>query len=129
MDKDDDNLPDVGPLDIVVRSKADLDGSEPGAISGLTGLGVDGLIRRVSAILSGRIGGIGIATRERHRIAMIRAMDDLSRVLDMIEQRNEMAELAAENLWFAIRAVDSRVGRVDVEDILDEIFMSFCIGK
>jgi len=106
-----------------------LDGSEPGAISGLTGLGVDGVIGRVSAILSERIGRIGIATRERHRIAMIRAMDDLIHVLDMIEQRDEMAELAAENLWSAIRAVDSLVGRVDVEDILDEIFMSFCIGK
>ncbi len=29
----------------------------------------------------------------------------------------------------AIRALDSLVGRVDVEDLLDEIFSSFCIGK
>jgi len=29
----------------------------------------------------------------------------------------------------AIRALESLVGRVDVEHILDEIFASFCLGK
>jgi tRNA modification GTPase len=37
--------------------------------------------------------------------------------------------LIAEDLRSAIRAVDSLVGRVDVEQVLDEIFSSFCIGK
>jgi tRNA modification GTPase len=38
-------------------------------------------------------------------------------------------DLIAEDLRAAIRAVDMIVGRVDVEDLLDEIFSSFCIGK
>jgi len=41
----------------------------------------------------------------------------------------EQADVLAEDLRSAIRAVDSLVGRVDVEDILGEIFSSFCIGK
>ena len=39
------------------------------------------------------------------------------------------AELAAEELRTAIRALDSLIGRVDVENLLDEIFASFCLGK
>jgi tRNA modification GTPase len=38
-------------------------------------------------------------------------------------------ELAAEDLRTAVRALESLVGRVDVEAVLDEIFASFCIGK
>ena len=41
----------------------------------------------------------------------------------------EQTELIAEELRTAIRALDSLVGRVDVEHLLDEIFASFCIGK
>jgi tRNA modification GTPase len=39
------------------------------------------------------------------------------------------AELAADNLRRAIRALDALVGRVDVDELLGEIFASFCIGK
>ena len=39
------------------------------------------------------------------------------------------AEIAAEELRVAVRALDSLVGRVDVENVLDEIFASFCLGK
>ncbi|MDH5531007.1 MAG: tRNA uridine-5-carboxymethylaminomethyl(34) synthesis GTPase MnmE, partial [Paracoccaceae bacterium] len=39
------------------------------------------------------------------------------------------AEIAAEELHRAIRALDTLVGRIDVEHLLDEIFASFCIGK
>jgi tRNA modification GTPase len=39
------------------------------------------------------------------------------------------AELVALDLRRAARALDVLVGRVDTEDLLDEIFASFCIGK
>jgi len=38
-------------------------------------------------------------------------------------------DLLADDLMQAIRALDSLIGRVDVENVLDEIFSSFCIGK
>ena len=38
-------------------------------------------------------------------------------------------ELVAETLRRALRRIDALVGRVGVEDILGEIFSSFCIGK
>jgi tRNA modification GTPase len=40
-----------------------------------------------------------------------------------------MEDLVAEEMRSATRAIDSLLGRVDVEDILGEIFSSFCIGK
>jgi tRNA modification GTPase len=40
-----------------------------------------------------------------------------------------MTDLAAEDLHTAIRALDSLVGKVDIESVLDDIFSSFCIGK
>ena len=38
-------------------------------------------------------------------------------------------ELAAEEVRSAFRALDTLVGRVDVEALLDEIFLNFCLGK
>ncbi len=123
------DIPDVGPSDIYIYSKADLLNNQPNAVSGKTGQGVDELIAEIAARLKEQVSSIGTAMRERHRLALIRAVDDLTKAQDMIADGHEMVELIAEQLWSAIRAVDSLVGRVDVEDVLDEIFRSFCIGK
>ena len=117
-----------GPEDIVVEGKADL--GRPGfAVSGATGQGVDVLIDRVEQILSARAAHAGTAIRERHRIGMATALEGLDRARIAVRAGSEQAELAAEEIHRAIRALDSIVGRIDVENILDEIFSSFCIGK
>ena len=38
-------------------------------------------------------------------------------------------ELVAEELRLAARALGRVTGRVDVEDVLDQVFRNFCIGK
>ena len=38
-------------------------------------------------------------------------------------------DLVAEDMRSAIRALNSLIGHVDVENLLDEIFSSFCLGK
>ena len=38
-------------------------------------------------------------------------------------------ELLAEDLRCAVRALESLIGRIDVEEVLGEIFGRFCIGK
>ena len=60
---------------------------------------------------------------------MTAAAEALAAARIELELRPEQSELAAEELRTAIRALDSLVGRVDVENILDEIFASFCLGK
>lgn len=125
------DLPDVPvqPEDIVLRSKVDM--LPPGAegVSGRTGAGVDALIERIASTLEGRTAGIGIATRMRHRVAMRSAIERLQAANEFLADGEASADLTAEELRASIRALDSLVGRIDVENILDEIFSSFCLGK
>lgn len=115
--------------DIVVGAKADESSSGGFAISGETGAGVDELISRIGKELSGRVASVGVAMRERHRVALGQAIDGLDVAIVALDDPLGMSDLIAEDLRTSVRAVDSLVGRVDVEHVLDEIFMSFCIGK
>lgn len=112
--------------DIVAVPKADLG---EGDFSAITGKGLDQLIARITGILETRASSAGVAIRERHRLALERAIASLGIARDRLETAPEQAELVAEELRVAIRALDSLVGHVGVEDLLDEIFSSFCIGK
>jgi tRNA modification GTPase len=112
--------------DLIVQPKADLGAIGGLAVSGLTGEGVDALLAQVSARLSAKVAGAGILVRERHRLALDQGLAGIRAVLD---NPGALPEIAAENLRRAIRALDALVGRVDVEDLLGEIFASFCIGK
>ena len=115
--------------DIVVQSKADQRGHAKGAVSGKTGQGVDLLIERIVAELEKRVSAAGVMTRERHRVAMQSAIVAMESALDELGSATGRSELIAAELWVAIKALDQLVGRIDVENLLDEIFASFCIGK
>ncbi|KPQ20947.1 MAG: tRNA modification GTPase trmE [Rhodobacteraceae bacterium HLUCCA24] len=125
----DDDSPRVplGPDDIVVRSKIDLYGGE--GLSGRTGAGVDALVERIVSVLANRAKLVQTATRARHLEGIRRAAASLSRATDHVARGPEVADLAAEEIRAAIRALEALVGRIDVEDVLGEIFASFCIGK
>jgi tRNA modification GTPase len=115
--------------DIVVTPKVDLlTGSENG-ISGKTGAGVGQLIERIQMILMERSQSAGLATHERHRIALEEAQQNLTEVSIILQRGPDLYEIAAAELRMAIRALEVLVGRVDVENLLDEIFSSFCLGK
>lgn len=114
--------------DIVLQGKADLGVKGP-AISGKTGEGVPELIAQITTRLESRAARAATITRERHRVAILRALSSMAEARNQVERGSEHAELAAEDLRTAIRSLDSLVGRVDVEHILDEIFASFCLGK
>lgn len=128
-------FPDDAPLlapvgdDIVAVGKADLHPTQDFAVSGVTGAGLDSLIAMIVSRLETRASGVATATRERHRRAILSAIAALESARDEIGRGPERSELAAEELRMAIRALDSLVGRVDVEHILHEIFASFCLGK
>ncbi|VAV87069.1 tRNA-5-carboxymethylaminomethyl-2-thiouridine(34)synthesis protein MnmE [hydrothermal vent metagenome] len=126
-----DEKPDlpVEPDDIILTAKADLLSDKTNAISGQTGHGVTDLIHRITHTLKTRVAGAGIATRLRHKQAMQRGVTALEAALDLLPRHEVTADITAEELHTAIRALDSLVGRVDIENVLDEIFLSFCIGK
>jgi tRNA modification GTPase len=115
--------------DILLTPKADLQGGKAHGVSGLTGFGVDELIARISDLLSRRARGAGVAIRMRHEAAMRKSLASLEAAGVRVSGGDEMTDLAAEDLHSAIRALDSLVGKVDIESVLDDIFSSFCIGK
>ncbi|MBI6629494.1 tRNA uridine-5-carboxymethylaminomethyl(34) synthesis GTPase MnmE [Pontibaca salina] len=115
--------------DIIVRPKADLRRQKEQAVSGVTGEGLNELIDGITEVLRNRTASAGLATRERHRTAMIRADQALLTAQDEVSKGPERYDIAAEELRQGIRALESLVGRVDVENFLDEIFASFCVGK
>ncbi len=118
-----------GPNDIVRVGRSDRYDIDIEGVSGLTGEGVDRLLTEISERLTARTLGAGVAIRERHREALGAGINHLDRCLALVRGMSETLDLAAEELRLAVRALDTLVGRVDVEDILGEIFSSFCIGK
>ncbi len=119
------------PEDLVLRAKADLLAPAIGmaGVSGRTGEGVGDLISAIVDRLSHRVASAGLITRARHKSAIEKALKAMESARIEIRSGSERLELGAECLRTAVRALDSLVGRVDVEDLLDEIFASFCIGK
>lgn len=116
--------------DVVVLGKADTRyGVDDLAVSGLTGKGLSELLERIGDILQARVGSAGALVRERHRMAVNTAIAALAEARGEVVRPDSRVELAAEHLRTAVRALDSLIGRVDVDDLLGEIFASFCIGK
>ena len=96
-------------------------------VSGKTGEGLDEMLGRIRGELEGRVAGSGLATRDRHRRALLEAARSAEEALERIGAAQ--MELVADDLRAARMELDALVGRVDVEEILGHIFSSFCIGK
>jgi tRNA modification GTPase len=132
----------VGPGDVLVRSKLDLygpaasrrpapahAGETPAVhVSATTGEGLAELHELLVARVADALGReeAPVLTRARHRRLVEEAHDALERAIAAMDQG---AELAAEDVRVATTAIGRLTGRIDVEDLLDEIFLSFCIGK
>ncbi|MGE0741503.1 MAG: tRNA uridine-5-carboxymethylaminomethyl(34) synthesis GTPase MnmE [Hyphomonadaceae bacterium] len=82
------------------------------------------LVARVAAALSRE--EAPVLTRARHRRLVEEARAALLRALPALDVG---PELAAEDVRVAADQIGRLTGRIDVEDLLGEIFSSFCIGK
>jgi len=118
---------------LVVENKIDLPRRAPPipaasrSVSLRTGEGWDGLMTELSRLVAEKADWSNeapVITRARHRRALDEALADLRRAAASSE-----AELFAEDLRLAARAIGRVTGRVDVENLLDVIFRDFCIGK
>ncbi len=114
---------------LLIANKIDLGGAVPSDALGIsvrTGEGMDVLRVRLAAVARGLTDAAGPPplTRARHRAALQEAAACLARGADA-----ELAELRAEDLRLALRALGRITGQVGVEDLLDTIFRHFCIGK
>ncbi|MET3889859.1 tRNA modification GTPase [Bosea sp. OAE506] len=115
---------------VPLATKADLTGTlRPGElpVSVQSGDGLPQLIELLTRRLAGKDQTEpALLTRERHRVAVMEAIVALERAL---ASPGAPAELLAEDVRLAVRALERLLGHVDVEDVLDQLFAGFCIGK
>lgn len=129
-----DMKPSGGEINRAGEAKAVLEENDAGSlelleISAATGQGLAALTSRIVAIAKERVGaGEGPAiTRVRHRVLLGECLGHL-RAFGSAGGVREV-ELRAEDLRRAAVALGRITGRVDVEDVLDQVFGRFCIGK
>jgi tRNA modification GTPase len=123
----------AGADSVLVGNKADLLAaaviSEPSSallVSARTGQGLDALRARLLTEAEARMGtgDTPAITRARHRSALNECVASLARA-----EKAQLADLVAEDVRLAVRALGRITGRVEVDDLLDVIFREFCIGK
>ena len=141
-DEDDDELHQrlaaAGPPLTRVWTKIDLSGDIPGLregargpelwLSARSGAGLDALRQHLKACAGYQGGGEGqFMARRRHLDALQRASDHLARAGEQLHAA--AGELLAEELRQAQQALGEITGEFSADDLLGEIFSSFCIGK
>ena len=118
-----------------IQSKIDLIDGEPGlesgsefAISARTGRGVDDLLDAIAHRAAEQMSSSepALLTVERHRLAFRNAKSALDSILSPASTE---CEIIAEELRNAAAALDSVIGRIEVNDVLGEIFSRLCVGK
>ncbi len=99
-------------------------------ISAKTGEGLTALKTALVRFAEETYGGseTPLITRVRHRQEIERARSALQQFLDGAGA-GEQPEIAAEHLREAAAALGRLTGRLDVEDVLGQIFSEFCVGK
>jgi len=103
------------------------------AVSAETGEGLSALLSAISAAVSGQAGvqpvDAPLLTQERHHYAIARALGEVREFRDRWRSRELPAPVAAVHLREAVTTLEDLIGSVDVEDVLDEVFRRFCVGK
>ncbi len=114
--------------DIIVQGKSDLRSDGQG-VSGLTGGGIQQLVTDVKTLLLSRSVAAGLVSHQRQNDVLVQAKELLGKAQSIVISSPERYDLASEELRAGIFTLERLVGRVDVEDVLDKVFSSFCIGK
>jgi len=121
--------PELGETVLPVTNKIDLvPAGDKLGISAKTGAGLEDLTRQLAEMARDRIGvsESPAITRTRYRTHLQVCLSALHAFLSGAPGD---IELRAEDLRQAVHALGRITGRVDVEDVLGEIFGRFCIGK
>ena len=124
---------------IPLRMKADLladsyqSKSDEIAVSAESGAGIATLLETIGSILSEKHGeqhmDFPVLTRVRHQHLLGVAHAELEGFRQAWMEEKIPATVAAVHLRSAIWSLEEMIGAVDVEDVLDRVFSSFCIGK
>lgn len=118
---------------IKVMTKADLPqireaGDEEILLSSLSGEGIDRLRKRISELV--QKGSRGVAGREMTVVINERHRRGLVCALALFDECGDKdREIVADLLQQVVKELRGVLGEVDVEEVLDRVFGSFCLGK
>ncbi len=125
-----------------VRTKADLapdrwDANEMPEgtlwVSAATGAGVEAIVRNASQTIADRAGAVvgemPLVAHTRYRKVLEEARAELKAFGESRAQRTVPATVCAVHLREGARHLESLIGAIDVEDVLERLFGSFCVGK
>lgn len=121
-----------------VRTKCDLvskcDHNDAGiGVSAESGSGLRELLAAIDSIIDARQGVIPsdlpILTRARHRKALDVASREVAEFLEAWRAQKLPLTVAAVHLRTAVSELEELVGTIDLDDVLDRVFSSFCVGK
>jgi tRNA modification GTPase len=125
---------------IAVRTKADLvtprDEISPNHalfVSAHTGAGLQSLLDAINNAIATTIGEIApdipMLTKARYRQALNAALGEIRQFQQAWREQHLPAPVASVHLRTAVYALEELIGPVDVEDVLERVFSSFCVGK
>lgn len=121
-----------------VRTKSDLSGdltthADVLSVSAETGEGLSKLLAGVDSVLSESIGrpviDMPVLTRSRQIQGISEARSEIAAFRDAWCEQGLPGPVAAVHLRSGATALESLIGAVSTEDVLDRVFSSFCIGK
>lgn len=103
------------------------------AVSAETGSGLQDLLDAIDGVLRKEHGEIlpdlPILTRARHRHALTVSCSEIEQFHRAWREQNLPATVASVHLRTAVSELEELIGTVEVEDVLDRVFSSFCVGK
>ena len=121
---------------LYVFNKVDIGAPGPGdcaslSVSALRGDGIDSLWKKIEdVVLSLSYTGSDIfINTARQKDSLRSCLDSMVRTKKALKNGAYELELAAFELRTAINSLDSFLGKVTSEDILEKVFTGFCVGK
>ncbi|KMP12033.1 tRNA modification GTPase [Candidatus Nitromaritima sp. SCGC AAA799-C22] len=112
------------PDDVICK----IPGTELVLISAKEGTGLDSLVDAIHGHVVAASSETIFITRERHRAHLADASSALAKTLESLEQ-NLSEEFVAADLSIAMNHLAAILGKTVEDDLLDQIFNTFCIGK
>ena len=123
---------------ILVRNKIDLYNKKSAKkeidnnkcnVSAKTGKGIEGLIKKIQQALDLNIENEDVVFARQRHIDALKAVKKLLEISLLSIENEEGLEVVAEPLRESLLIFDEIVGKTTTDDILENIFSSFCIGK
>ena len=103
------------------------------AVSAETGSGLQDLMVAIDTAIDERQGTINpdlpILTRARHRKALEAARAEVEQFKQAWCTEKLPVTVAAVHLRTAVTELEELIGTFEIEDVLDRVFSSFCVGK